>query len=92
VALHIMAGEGTVLLDMMFYAAGEIEELYSADTGELPAPLFFHAGYTDLDDNAVVLRPEYEAADYIFYGPRLPFRPGPYEIELDIEADSVIPP
>lgn len=88
VEIALAAGSGKLDLDMMLYTAGDAEEFYNADQYELKAPLFFHAGYTDLDANAVVLRPDYEAADYIFYGPRLPFRPGRYEIELNLAADA----
>ena len=38
---------------------------------EMPAPIFFHAGYTDLETDEVVLSPGREPEDVIFYGPRV---------------------
>ncbi len=54
----------------------------------LPAPLFFHAGYTDLESNTVVLDPDREPADYIFYGPKLPLPAGQYRITIDYESPA----
>jgi hypothetical protein len=54
----------------------------------LPAPLFFHAGNIDLQADAVVLDPDREPADYIFYGPKLPLPAGQYRISIDYESPA----
>jgi hypothetical protein len=54
----------------------------------LPAPLFFHAGHIDLETGAVVLTPDREPADYIFYGPKLPLPAGQYRITVDYESPA----
>jgi hypothetical protein len=54
----------------------------------IPAPVFFHAGYTDPDTGEVVLRPERDPADAIFYGPKVPMPAGTYEIELVYRTDA----
>jgi len=54
----------------------------------LPAPLFFHAGHTDLETGEVVLSPDREPADIIFYGPKLPMPAGTYKITLDYRTDA----
>ncbi len=52
----------------------------------LPAPMFFHAGYTDLAADAVVLDPAWEPAGVVFYGPRLPLAPGRWRARMRFEA------
>jgi hypothetical protein len=54
----------------------------------LPAPLFFRAGHTDLENGEVVLSPDREPADVIFYGPKLPMPAGTYKITLDYRTDA----
>ncbi len=54
----------------------------------LPAPLFFHAGHTDLEAGAVILDPDREPANYIFYGPKLPLPAGKYRITIDYETPA----
>ncbi|MBL7076066.1 MAG: hypothetical protein ISS31_01215 [Kiritimatiellae bacterium] len=55
---------------------------------DLPAALFFHAGHIDLESGAVVLDPDREPADYIFYGPKLPLPAGQYRITIDYESPA----
>jgi hypothetical protein len=49
----------------------------------IPARTFYHAGYTDLARDAVVLRPAYERADRVFCGPRWVLPDGRYEAMLE---------
>ena len=57
-------------------------------TIDLPAPGMFHAGYTSLADNTVVLEKGREAKALIFYGPKLPLEKGYYRIELVFSSNS----
>ncbi|NCC52045.1 MAG: hypothetical protein EOM20_12625 [Spartobacteria bacterium] len=61
---------------------GEFDELL------LPAPVFFHAGYTDPATGQVVLSPERDPADAIFYGPKAPLPVGAYRVQMDFESDA----
>ncbi len=54
----------------------------------IPAPCFFHAGYTDLERDAVVFRALWDSPDRIFYGPYLPLEPGIYEVTLSFRSDA----
>jgi len=54
----------------------------------LPAPVFFHAGYTDPETGKVVLTPDRDPADAIFYGPKIPWPDGTYRIQLDMETPA----
>ncbi len=54
----------------------------------IPAEFFFHAGWSDPATGEVHLRPDYEPADFIFYGPRLPMGPGTLRIDLDIASEA----
>jgi hypothetical protein len=74
--------EGTLDLDMASYTEGEPPRLEVGESILIPAPTFYHAGYTDLERDAVVLRPVYEAAARIFYGPRWVVPDGRYAAEL----------
>jgi hypothetical protein len=54
----------------------------------IPAPAFFHAGYTDMETGEVVLEPERVMSAAVFYGPKLPLPAGEYTIELDYHTDA----
>ena len=51
-------------------------------------PLFFHAGYTDVSNNCVVLRKDYEPDTALFYGPNLPLPIGRYIVEMKYETSA----
>jgi hypothetical protein len=79
---------GRVDADLLIFASGVLPELEPGAEFALPAPLFFHAGHTDLERNAVVLQPDRQPADRLFYGPKLPLAPGRYRLELRYETDA----
>lgn len=58
------------------------------ETRVLPAPTLFRAGYTDLSDNSVVLRPERVAHAEVFYGPRFIFPEGRYQVTLHYQGSE----
>lgn len=57
-------------------------------TRVVPAANFFRAGYSDPDTQFVNLRPDYEPADGIIYGPILPLEAGHYRVEWTFEYDA----
>jgi hypothetical protein len=79
---------GSVDLDLALYCAGHLPEFGPRGELSLPAPLFFHAGHTDLPTNCVVLKPDRDPADRIFYGPKLPLPEGDYELSMIFETDA----
>ena len=81
-AVSCQAEKGSVTIDSLILAGGQWHTPTHNTPLEIPASCFFHAGYTDLDDNTVVLRPNYEPADEIFYGPHLPLEQGHYQLTM----------
>lgn len=79
---------GAADLDLLLFASGELPKIVPGESFTLPAPLFFHAGYTDLAADSVRFRADYEPADGIFYGPKLPLARGEYRVTLDVENDA----
>lgn len=80
--------DGTIDFDELIFAAGAMPELDSGEHFDLPAALFFHAGYTDLADDSVVIRPEREPNSRIWYGPKLPLLPGSYRCSFIFESTA----
>ena len=79
---------GSVECDQVVLSANEWVSPSINRTIDLPAPCMFHAGYTSLADNAVVLEKEREAKALVFYGPKLPLERGRYRVELVFGSDS----
>ncbi len=88
VSLRLEWIEGAVDLDMALLTAGTWDVIAPGDTLALPAPLFFHAGYTDAASGHLVFHPKTEPDRRIFYGPRLPLEPGRYQVELHFASDA----
>jgi len=81
--LRLSRLSGTVDVDAVQIAGGSLLHIAPGETVRLPAPLFFHAGYTDLKENAVVVRALHESSGVIFYGPNLPLTQGHYRIGFE---------
>jgi hypothetical protein len=86
--LDLTLEEGSVDFDMCLLAAGPWTSVGVAETLELPAPCFFHAGYTDLDNDRIILLKAREPDRVILYGPLMPLDPGLYEAELVFHSDA----
>lgn len=86
--LKIAWESGSVDCDQILLSAGEWIPPVIGRTIDLPAPGMFHAGYTSLADDTIVLEKEREAKALIFYGPKLPIEKGRYQIELVFNSDS----
>jgi hypothetical protein len=82
VVLRLTGKQGNVDLDSVLLAAGEWKELPPGQSLDIPAPCFFHAGYTDPATDRVVLQADREPADAVFYGPNMPLGPGRYRLEF----------
>ncbi len=81
--VSLRVAEGTVDVDVLHLVAGEWHFLEVGESIEIPAPVFFHAGHTDLADDSVVYLPWRDRRDLVFYGPKLPMQPGRYRIEIE---------
>lgn len=79
---------GEVEVDMALLTAGSWQPPMPGETLELPAPLFFHAGYTDHQTGHLVFKPLSEPRRRILYGPRLPFDAGVYVVEMLFDTDA----
>ena len=79
---------GAIDFDVMMYCSGRLPNLERDKTISMAAPLFFHAGYTDLSKSVVKLRKDYEPDAGIFYGPRLPLGASSGVARLDFESDA----
>lgn len=82
-SLKLRAAEGTADVDLIKLSAGEWDTLEPGESIELPAPVFFHAGSTDLATDRVMFQPERDRGGIVFYGPKLPLAPGGYEIQVE---------
>jgi hypothetical protein len=87
---EINTEKGRIDMDLAVLSSGRLTPLAPGRSTFLPAPLFFHAGYTDPEQNAVKLRSGYEADSNVFYGPRLPLAPGRYRISLDYDSPAPV--
>ena len=87
-AVSCRAEQGTIMIDSLILAAGPWHTPTHNTPLEIPASCFFHAGYTDVDDHAVVLRPDYEPNEEIFYGPHLPLERGHFRLTLVFASDA----
>lgn len=81
---------GQVDLDTLLYTAGHWEPPQPGQTIHLPAPLFFHAGYTDPQTQSVRLDPDREPNGIVFYGLRLPLDGGRYRVELNFNSPTPV--
>ncbi len=88
VTIQAACKTGAVDLDAMIYVSGALPDLAPGAGCRLPAPLFYHAGYTDLAGHGVCFRSRNEPDAGIFYGPRLPLPAGRYQLELEYESPA----
>jgi len=87
-ALELERRSGHVDVDGALVTAGAWRSPLPDQPLNIPAPCFFHAGYTDLDRDAVVFRARWESPDRIFYGPGLPLDSGTYGVVLSFRSDA----
>jgi hypothetical protein len=80
--------DGQLDLDAVSFVSGVPPVLEPGESYLIKAPTFYHAGYTDLDKDAVVLTPQHEPTGRIFYGPRWVLPDGVYSAEIE----WVLPP
>jgi hypothetical protein len=87
-SLEIELLSGWMAVDTALLATTAWDQSDLAEIVSMPAPAFFHAGYTDIETGEVVLEPDRVAANAIFYGPKLPVPAGEYLIELVYSTDA----
>lgn len=61
-------------------------DLAPGDKVVLPAPVFFHAGTIDLEQDAVALDPARDRGGIVLYGPRWRLGAGRYELAVDFAS------
>ncbi|MFH1970342.1 MAG: hypothetical protein ABIJ53_08500 [Verrucomicrobiota bacterium] len=81
-SLKLVLQAGAVDLDLSLLTAGPWQWLNPGESMTMPAPTFFHAGYTDLESGGVVFRRDYDPQGFVLYGPKLPLSRGTYEINI----------
>lgn len=79
---------GSVDLDSALLTAGPWFLPAPGETTILPGPSFFHAGYTDMETDQVVVQKAYEEERIVFYGPKMPFPVGEYEVRVDFFSQA----
>ena len=77
---------GQITLDRLVLGPSQWDP--TADRIEIHPTAMFHAGHTDLEENAVVFDPIRDPATNIFYGPRLPLKSGPVTVELSVSTSA----
>ena len=88
IGLRLERVTGNVGLDSALLTAGNWLFLEPGESLRIPAPSFFHAGYTDLEKGHLVFRRKYEPRQLIFYGPKMPFAPGEYAIRFSFDSSA----
>lgn len=82
------ADENSLDFDLAILATSSWDSREFKQPRVIPAPAFFHAGYTDLETGEVVLEPDRVPADAIFYGPKLPIPAGVYKIRFQYSTEA----
>ncbi|MFT5474453.1 MAG: hypothetical protein ACI856_002794, partial [Kiritimatiellia bacterium] len=88
VSVRLATLSGQVDVDMLMLVAGTWDAPRPGQAVSLPAACFFHAGYSDLKNGCVVLRPDTEPDRTVFYGPRMPINVGPHSAELVVSTTA----
>jgi hypothetical protein len=88
VSLRLELDRGNIDLDTALLAAGTWHPPAAGESLTLPAPCFFHAGYTDTRMGEVVLLKDWEPDSIVFYGPKMPLERGQYRVELTFSTDA----
>ena len=87
IRIHAEAENGRAIIDTLQVVPAEWDPAPGEPVEFYPTS-FFHAGYTDLDTNQVVFRPDRDPAAAIFYGPNLALEPGRYRVELRVSSPA----
>lgn len=88
VVFNLSVASGRIDVDTALLSAGDWRPPEPGEKLSIPAPCFFHAGYTDVETGRVCLRADYDPEAIVFYGPKLPLPRGVYEFRLDFESDA----
>lgn len=88
VTLRIKRKSGVIDADAALLTAGKWESPSAGNSLTLLAPLFFHAGFTDLNSNRVILEPSTVPNRCVFYGPHLPLERGTYQADFNFVSPA----
>ncbi len=88
ITLRLDHAGGQVDVDTGLLTAGAWRFPEPGESVVLPAPIFFRAGYIDLEEDQVVFLHDFDEARILFYGPRMPLPAGTYDIEFHHETDA----
>ena len=88
IGLRLEHVAGVMNLDSALLTAGKWLFLKPGESLKIPAPSFFHAGFTDMGSGHLVFRREYEPQRVIFYGPKMPFAPGEYDVRFSFDSSA----
>ncbi|MFC1497791.1 hypothetical protein ACFLS1_04850 [Verrucomicrobiota bacterium] len=90
IQLEIQPKDDPIDIDLIIMATEDWNFFKKNKNIVIPAPTFFHAGYTDLNTDEVVFNPDTEPAEGVsFYGPKLPVPAGRYKIYINYQTDAV---
>ena len=91
VEVTLSVRHGTVDIDRMVYGSGRIPDLGVGEQFYLPAAVLCHAGYTDLEADAVQLRADCQSTGNrggVIYGPNIPIATGRYRLEVKYSTEA----
>ena len=80
--LELVGQSGLIDVDVMILAAGAWPDMAPGESIHVGAARFFHAGFMDMDSETVTLEQGVDHDGIAWYGPKLPFPSGRYDVEL----------
>lgn len=90
VTLTVTAESGQIILDTAQLVSGPWHQLKTNESMTIPAVCFYHAGYTDLQRSAVVLRKLSDKSKTALYSSNLPLQNGQYCLELFFSSPAPV--
>jgi len=86
--LRLESISGQTEVDVAVLVGGPWKRLAPGESFEFSAARFFHGGFMDAEHERVLLKKVDDPIAITFYGPKLPFDPGTYEVEFDYESSA----
>jgi hypothetical protein len=79
---------GTMDADTLMLVGGSWKSPVPGESVEFEASRFFHGGFMNVETGTVQLEQHEDPIALIFYGPKLPFDAGVYDVELFFTTDA----
>ncbi len=86
--VELLWAHGEIDVDLISLRTGPDHVPAPGETAVYPATAFSHAGYTDQATQSVCIDTDHTYSGRILMGPRLPYPPGRYTVELDYATDA----